>query len=176
MFDLDSEAVIFAITHHGQQKRRVNNEPYICHPIRVAVMAQQYVTFGNKVAVQHAALFHDLLEDTGCSEQELRSRWGDTVADMVIWLTNDKPDDREVKARMERERFEKAGYFAKVIKLCDIIDNAGSFGEEVGSKWCRRWVEEKKKLVQVIGSTGLVTASFRILHNEAQRAIARIDQ
>jgi len=175
MFDLDSEAVIFAITHHGQQKRRVSNEPYICHPIRVAVLAQQFVTFGNKVIVQHAALFHDLLEDTKCTEQELRSRWGDVVTDTVLALTNEKPDDREVKARLERERFVNASRIAKVIKLCDVIDNANSFGDEVGSNWCRRWVAEKKQLVHILGR-GETGASFRVLHQDAERAVARIDK
>lgn len=175
MFDLDSEAVIFAITHHGQQKRRVSNEPYICHPIRVAVLAQQFVTFGNKVIVQHAALFHDLLEDTKCTEQELRSRWGDVVANLVLQLTNEKPGDREVKARLERERFMNASRLAKVIKLCDVIDNAGSFGDEVGSNWCRRWVGEKKQLIEILaqGETG---AAFAMLYKDAKRAIERIDQ
>lgn len=69
----------FAVTAHGEQKRR-SGEPYITHPLAVAgIMAEMHSDYQCIMA----ALLHDVLEDTGVSKAELSHRFGEEVAELV---------------------------------------------------------------------------------------------
>lgn len=63
---------------------RMGGEPYITHPAAVAEMIRQQ---GYNEDYQIAALFHDLLEDTDASEEEIRRIGGDDVLEAVKLLT-----------------------------------------------------------------------------------------
>lgn len=71
-----------AHAHAGQRRR--SGDPYITHPVAVALMATQR---GTRTAMVCAALLHDVLEDTACTEAELRAQFGAEVADLVTAAT-----------------------------------------------------------------------------------------
>ncbi len=86
----DSERINAALDfatkkHEGQF--RIGGEPYIVHPVAVAEMV---ASWGYGEDYQIAALFHDLLEDTDATEEELCALGGDDVLDAVKRLTKQK--------------------------------------------------------------------------------------
>jgi len=82
-------ALAFATKKHEGQFRK-GGEPYISHPQTVS----QYVReWGCDEDTQIAALFHDLLEDTDATEQDILSLGGKNVLHAVKLLTK-RPDYR----------------------------------------------------------------------------------
>src|SRR5882762_2410535 len=73
------EAYRFSDAAHLGQFRK-SGEPYITHPIAVA---EVLVDWKLDAAAIQAALLHDVLEDSGVAKQELASRFGPIVAELV---------------------------------------------------------------------------------------------
>ena len=76
----------FAAKKHEGQLRK-GGEPYITHPAAVAKMMREQ---GYDEEYQITALFHDLLEDTDATEEEIRALGGDAVLEAVRLLTKRK--------------------------------------------------------------------------------------
>ncbi len=76
-------ALEFAISKHEGQKR-LSGEPYIIHPIMVA---SYLIDIGMDAEAIMAALLHDTIEDTGATEEELKSKFGAHVAFLVTSVT-----------------------------------------------------------------------------------------
>jgi guanosine-3',5'-bis(diphosphate) 3'-pyrophosphohydrolase len=128
MSNLEKRARLFAIRWHNSigQVRKYTNEPYCKHPEAVAALVR---TVPHTSAMVAAAFCHDVLEDTPCTEAQLRAELGDAVADLVMWLTDiSKPEDgnREIRKRIDREHTAAAPREAKTVKLADLIDNSRS--------------------------------------------------
>lgn len=77
------KAVDYCIKSHEGQVRK-SGEPYAVHPILVASL----VAFlsENKATIL-VALLHDVIEDTQCTEEELRDQFGSEVLKLVLGLT-----------------------------------------------------------------------------------------
>ncbi len=73
-----------------------------------------------------AAVLHDVVEDTPCTVGEVRSAFGDRVADMVGWVTIPDPEDgADKKAAKEAYlgRLADAPDDAILVKLADRASN-----------------------------------------------------
>ena len=92
-----ADAYAFAITAHQGQTRQ-SGEPYVTHPIAVALAVTEWHLDVQAVC---AALLHDVLEDTGCSKADLAARFGQTVAELVDGLS--KLDKIEFQSRQEAQ-------------------------------------------------------------------------
>ncbi|GIV24112.1 MAG: RelA/SpoT family protein [Bacteroidia bacterium] len=79
------KAFRFALEQHGATRRRTG-EPYILHPIAVALILVREIGLRDKYAVM-AALLHDVVEDTDTEIETLRWEFGDTVGHLVEALT-----------------------------------------------------------------------------------------
>ena len=73
------KAALFAAKAHEGAVRKGSNIPYITHPMETAVIVSMMTDDKEVIA---AALLHDVIEDAGVSEDELREQFGDRVA----WL------------------------------------------------------------------------------------------
>ena len=82
------EAYKFAVVAHGDIKRK-SGEPYIIHPIAVYEMLKSE-GYGEDYLI--TALFHDLLEDTSTTEQEILDYGNEEVLKAVKLLTKKKGD------------------------------------------------------------------------------------
>ena len=76
-------ALLFAEKEHSGQKR-IGGEPYITHPKAVAKIISDK-GYGSEYII--TALFHDLLEDTDATEQEIMRLGGKRVLNSVKLLT-----------------------------------------------------------------------------------------
>ncbi|MFX1596187.1 MAG: HD domain-containing protein [Promethearchaeota archaeon] len=116
-------AISFAFTKYCNIKRKVNNIPYIIHPIRITsiLRAVGYNEFEHE-DLMIASLFHDLCEDTNTSLEEIDKKFGKRVASIVSELTKPKV----TKGRKKDQWFEdfiNNSKEAKIIKMADRIDN-----------------------------------------------------
>ncbi|HOV25364.1 MAG TPA: bifunctional (p)ppGpp synthetase/guanosine-3',5'-bis(diphosphate) 3'-pyrophosphohydrolase [Pseudobacteroides sp.] len=68
--------------HDGQQ--RISGEPYITHPLEVAkILAELELDCTSIIA----ALLHDTIEDTTCTYEQLKEKFGEEIADLVDGVT-----------------------------------------------------------------------------------------
>lgn len=74
------EALEYATELHKDQKRH-SGEPYIIHPVIAAV---ELAKIGLDETSVIAALLHDVIEDCGVTEDDLKKRFGPIVAKLVV--------------------------------------------------------------------------------------------
>lgn len=78
-----TEAYNYASSAHEGQKRKTG-EPFIIHPLETALIVAE---MGLDVDSIIAALLHDCIEDTCINYDEVKVRFGQTVADLVDGVT-----------------------------------------------------------------------------------------
>ncbi|MBQ2364047.1 MAG: bifunctional (p)ppGpp synthetase/guanosine-3',5'-bis(diphosphate) 3'-pyrophosphohydrolase [Alistipes sp.] len=115
--------------HKGVRRR--SGEPYIIHPIEVALIAVREIGLGKKSVV--AALLHDVVEDTEYTVEDIARIFTPKIASMVDGLT-------KMAGVSNAESSEQAEYFRKVlltlsddvrviiIKIADRLHNMRTLG------------------------------------------------
>jgi len=108
--------------------RRKSGEPYIFHPLAVALIAVKEVGLGPTAVI--CALLHDVVEDTDITVDELRVVFGDRVAKIVDGVT--KIEDVMVLQQTESKQAENYrkillsmcnDVYVIFLKLCDRLHN-----------------------------------------------------
>lgn len=123
MTKLSFKARTFAERVHRNQLRKYTGEPYAVHLREVAGLCAEV---GCRDEVIAAAYLHDCKEDQGITDEELRSLFGDEVAQLVDEVTDrSKPEDgkREARKAIDRAHNAKASPEGKTIKLADLVSN-----------------------------------------------------
>ncbi|HZY69034.1 MAG TPA: HD domain-containing protein [Devosia sp.] len=156
---LEEEALVFARDAHASigQVRKYTGEPYIVHPVAVAAIVKSVPHTDEMVA---AALMHDVVEDTPVTLREIRERFGDTVADLVDWLTDvSRPSDgvRRVRKRLDLEHSARAPAEAQTIKLADLIDNSRT----ISTHDVHFWPVYRREMLDLIDAMKLGHATLR---------------
>lgn len=84
-YDLEKikKAYEFALSAHGAQTRK-SGEPYICHPVAVAKILLDFDCDTDTII---AALFHDIIEDTEYTYDDIKKNFGLEVAELVEGVT-----------------------------------------------------------------------------------------
>lgn len=120
-------ALAFALEKHAGQTRRGREVPYASHPLRVAGLVLEH---GGDAAQLAVGLLHDVIEDCGVSETELRERFGDEVARSVRALSDVLEGDTPKQKAPWRERktrfvaqLPSVGARARLVAACDKLDN-----------------------------------------------------
>lgn len=119
-----AEATAFARYWHRDQTRPAG-EPYLQHLLEATCVLVEAVGVTD-VDVLRAAVLHDVVEDTACTLEQVRERFGDRVAMLVDWVT--KPARREGHSREETraaylDRLRAAPDEAVLVKLADRLSN-----------------------------------------------------
>ncbi len=78
-----NRAYVYATVKHGSQRRH-SGDPYFAHPIQVAGILTEYRL---DVATIIAGLLHDTVEDTDATIDEIRAKFGATIAELVEGVT-----------------------------------------------------------------------------------------
>lgn len=81
--DVIYKAYNLAKEQHGDQCRK-SGEPYIIHPLQVAYTLADLEMDEDTIC---AALLHDVVEDTPITIEDIKNRFGESVADMVAGVT-----------------------------------------------------------------------------------------
>ena len=81
------EAVVFATTNHNGQKRKINNVPFIIHPIEVATIISTITTNED---VMIAGVLHDVVEDCQIDPKIIKEKFGNRVLELVLSETENK--------------------------------------------------------------------------------------
>jgi hypothetical protein len=82
-----SDALGFAIRHHGETLRKGTRVPYLTHLVAVAgTLAYHYPA---RDALVTAGLLHDVVEDTRASFEDVARAFGDEVAVLVRGVSRD---------------------------------------------------------------------------------------
>jgi len=79
-FAMIDKAYHYAVTHHGEQKRK-DGSPYVTHPIAVAQIVADELHLDSESIV--AALLHDTIEDTDVTYEDVSREFSSTIADLV---------------------------------------------------------------------------------------------
>ncbi|MDR3218041.1 MAG: RelA/SpoT family protein [Dysgonamonadaceae bacterium] len=83
-FEIINNAFLFANSAHKGVKRQ-SGEPYIMHPLAVAQIVSEEMGLGSTSIC--SALLHDVVEDTDYTVEDIRSVFGDKIAQIVNGLT-----------------------------------------------------------------------------------------
>tara|TARA_B100000212_G_scaffold342178_1_gene328088 strand:- start:1734 stop:2252 length:519 start_codon:yes stop_codon:yes gene_type:complete len=143
------EAIKFATEAHGDQKRKYTGEPYITHPIAVMEIVRE-VPHTEEMLM--AAVLHDTVEDTPVTIEDIKTKFGTKVAELVNGLTDvSRPEDgnRKTRKAMDRAHLAKQNAEVQTIKLADLIHNTMSIGL-YDPHFYKVYKEEKIKILDVL--------------------------
>lgn len=117
------DAICFAADKHRNQRRKdAEASPYINHPLQLArVLAVEAGVEDTETLI--AAVLHDTIEDTQTTYEELRARFGETVASVVVEVTDDKTLSKQERKDRQIELAQHLSDRAKLVKLADKICN-----------------------------------------------------
>ncbi len=109
---LEDAIALAAHWHRGQNYPSVQREPFILHPLRVMLQV-------NSDVARIIAVLHDVLEDTDCTEDDLRrAGYSERVIEALDHLT--RRDGEAYAAYIERIDEDA---LARQVKLADLADN-----------------------------------------------------
>ena len=124
--------------HLGQLRN--SGEPYITHPIAVAVQCAEWKLDAQALM---AALLHDAIEDCGVTKAELIERFGPSVAELVDGLTKLEKLHFNTREENQAESFRKMllamarDVRVILIKLADRTHNMRTLSDAPREKWAR---------------------------------------
>ena len=150
--DVVEKARVFATAAHAAvaQLRKYTGEPYIVHPAEVFSIVS--TVEGATEEMLAAAWLHDVVEDTGVTNETIRAMFGDKVAELVGWLTDvSRPEqgNRATRKAIDRAHSAAAPAEAQTIKLADLISNTRSIMAH-DEKFAKTYLEEKRLLLEVM--------------------------
>jgi (p)ppGpp synthase/HD superfamily hydrolase len=138
--------------HLGQFRYESRAEPYINHPLKVALILTEELKIYD-VNLVCAALLHDVIEkrdeNKSLTEDEIKKEAGEYVYSIVRAL--DKPkivsEERERLLNEYFERMKRASKAIRYVKLADELDNLRSLKNSVHKNMILRYKEEVERYV-----------------------------
>jgi len=164
-------AVDFAARKHRQQRRKgADAEPYINHPVEVALLVAE-ATEGEDLPAILGALLHDTIEDTQTSYAELEREFGEQVAKLVAEVTDDKRLPKAERKRLQVANAPHKSAAAKLIKIADKTSNLRSILESPPVHWdARRRREYFEWAMQVVAGCRGVNERIEAAFDAAYKA------
>src|SRR6476661_4763933 len=161
-----------AQAHEGQQRR--SGEPFIEHPFAVARILAELHLDEETLA---AALLHDVVEDTGVETDQLKSEFGEEIAELVDGVTKLTRIQFSSREQAEAENYRKMivamAHDVRVIliKLADRLHNMRTseyWGKQTQIRKAKETLEVYAPLAHRLGIHALKweleDLSFQILH------------
>ncbi|MCR4919107.1 MAG: RelA/SpoT family protein [Prevotella sp.] len=181
--DIITKAYHFARQAHKGVKR-LSGEPYILHPIAVAMIACKEVGLGSTSIC--AALLHDVVEDTDYTVEDIENMFGAKIAQIVDGLTKISGGIFGEQASAQAENFEKLLLTMSddirviLIKICDRLHNMRTLESQPANKQYKIAGETLYIYAPLANRLGLYkikgeleNLSFRFEHPEEYEAIVK---
>ncbi len=137
------EAIKLAVSAHSGQTRKTDTVPYIIHPMEAAVIAGSVT---DDLDVLAAAVLHDAVEDTSISLDEIASKLGERVAQLVAAESEDKRDGRPPEETWKLRKEETLAELAKttdrdvkILWLADKLSNLRSIQRALAKEGQAAW-------------------------------------
>ena len=141
--NLLEEAIIYSTVMYQGKIRKINNSPFILHPLEVANILSSMT---DDMEIIAAGVLHDIVEDTDGTLDEIRKRFGERVAMLVDSETeNDYPgEDRSATWLKRKEQsLEKlrsnTDIGVKMLWLADKLSNMRSLARGYGEYGEKLW-------------------------------------
>lgn len=168
------DALRLAREAHRDQSRD-EGSPYIVHPMRVALLMMKYEspTTANMFI---AALFHDMLEDTRLTEEEIRQTFGEQVLEYTLGITRYRPPEElpELKKQGKIRKWKQimqSGQEIRAIKAFDYLDNMISWkfipDDNPSFRKIPRWLMEAETMYLSLAEITNTTA-FQMMKAELE--------
>ncbi len=179
--DALNRAYVFAMKKHGAQLR-ASGDPYYSHPVEVAGILTKFKLDSASII---AGLLHDTVEDTDTTIDEIRSLFGEQVAQLVDGLTKLAMIELKSKNDKQAENFRKLllamseDIRVLLIKLADRLHNMRTLHflqkPEKRARIARETLDIYAPLAERIGmqevKSELEEIAFAELHKEAHDSI-----
>ncbi len=123
MNNLFNEAVAFAVEKHSNQKRKCSAWPYVVHLYDVMQILQQNDANLETII---AGILHDTVEDTNTTLDEIESKFGTNIRNMVDIVTEKKNLPYIERKLIQAQRLKNAPIQAKMVKCADCLSNLSS--------------------------------------------------
>lgn len=108
-----------------REQRRKSGEPYIIHPISVALIAAKEMRLDANCVI--TAFLHDVVEDTDTTLEDIRLRFGDDVSFLVDVVTKKKKEHYDTTKQVDnyRQLLNSLHYDirALMVKIADRLHN-----------------------------------------------------
>jgi len=114
--ELVDKAIDFANEKHGKQLRK-SGEPYIIHPIAVAVILIELYLDINTIC---AAILHDVIEDTDCTKELMKKKFGDDITRLVVMVTKVSDISKSNRDNEDYKSEDKNDYIIQVFMSISI--------------------------------------------------------
>ena len=140
--ELLDRAIIFAVKAHAGTERRGKGFPYIVHPMEAMEIV---ATMTNDQELLAAAALHDTVEDTDVTVEQLRTEFGDRVADIVAFESDSMQEgvseEESWRSRKQAgiERLSRATRDEKIVALGDKLSNMRAIARDYAEKGDAFW-------------------------------------
>lgn len=114
------KARMFATMAHKNQRRKLTNDPYISHPIRVAKQLERHSVHEELVC---AGYLHDVVEDTSYTIEDIEEHFGERVAKLVAAHTEDKTKSWQERKQATIDMMKTCEKDMKMLIVADKLDN-----------------------------------------------------
>lgn len=158
----------------NQRRKDKDATPYINHPLAVAKLLSDHgVTDQDTI---FAALLHDVIEDTETTFEELVVLFGQSVANMVMEVTDDKSLPKDERKRLQVETAGSKSLGARLVKIADRIHNLQSMIDAPPHNWTPERVKEyydwsKQVIDQMRGTHAELEALFDCVYEECNHKV-----
>lgn len=137
------DAMLYALLTHHKVRQSYDEYPYFFHVRQVAHKALdfQHLVGADALICFIGALFHDLIEDCRLTYNDIESKWGKEIADIVFACTETRGRNRAERHGPEYYQGLKDSRLGLFVKLCDIIANMER-GKTTGSGMLKKYQKE----------------------------------
>jgi len=164
-----SEALVFATAAHDGQRRR-SGEAFIVHPVAVAIICAEFKLDCDTIV---AALLHDTVEDTDVTIDDIRGRFGDSVASLVAGVTDSAALPDSLNQRIQLRAMSEDWRIC-LVKLADRMHNMRTLQHMPRAKQQAKSVDTLSVYVPLARSLGIREIEHELLQQSATYLFPRV--